>query len=446
VRTHLHVGAATRFDELATELLANVERMPPRQQSGSSRIANTEVPVLAEFTAENSEVGEIQVEEDFLGNATGVFFWKEASEYGVSGAKLRAVLELSEKIHGSLRRITSENYIRQLLYAWIREKSLIEGPTQPLSDFIEHKLESDLHSLEIFVPIANLEVAKSFAVSICGVEVRALSKDDIETWLGRETDTLDVQIRGELTRKFQGRGVAILRCNTERQKASIDARERAILACSLLAFYSPAMIHPSLQWFVAPRGYEPPNYYTELAAADGVYKGHTDGVRVLNSTTIAHLDEVYLSSMRKVGFDFVERLLYSPTNEYQHKVATAVSICAKGAFATNPIDKLVFVLSGLESLLLRNSTEHIQTNLGERIAYFLESTANMRREVIALVKRVYDIRSKYIHHGIEQIDLKELKDLGDFLPLAFRMLVTAAAQKFQTKDEFLNFVNNIKLS
>ena len=52
-------------------------------------------------------------------------------------------------------------------------------------------------------------------------------------------------------------------------------------------------------------------------------------------------------------------------------------------------DKLVYILASLESILLKNDSEPIQKNLGERMAFLIGPTVEARKTIIANVVETY---------------------------------------------------------
>ncbi len=83
-------------------------------------------------------------------------------------------------------------------------------------------------------------------------------------------------------------------------------------------------------------------------------------------------------------------------------------------------DKLVFCLSSLESILLRNQTEPIQKNLGERMAYLVGDNVEGRKQIAKTVDEIYKIRSAFVHHGQTP---KHIEILDRFLSMAWQTFV-----------------------
>ena len=116
---------------------------------------------------------------------------------------------------------------------------------------------------------------------------------------------------------------------------------------------------------------------------------------------------------------------------------------SKCTFTPDPIEKVVYILSSLESLLLRDGNEPIQQNLAERFALFSVQKSEERKKIIKTIKQIYAIRSRYLHHGRVS---SELELISDFMMLVWRFYITLLENitKFDTREKFLNAIDEIK--
>jgi hypothetical protein len=107
----------------------------------------------------------------------------------------------------------------------------------------------------------------------------------------------------------------------------------------------------------------------------------------------------------------------------------------------------VFVVAAAESIFLRNSSEPIQKNLGERMAFLIGNTVDERRKVIQNVDEFYNIRSALIHHGK---DIQEnQKDVVDefFVNVWFSFArLLRSVDPWQTRSAMFTALENKKLS
>jgi hypothetical protein len=109
------------------------------------------------------------------------------------------------------------------------------------------------------------------------------------------------------------------------------------------------------------------------------------------------------------------------------------------------MEKVVYILSALESIFLKNQSEPIQQNLGERMAIFSATELAERKAILRNVRAVYELRSRYLHHGHSSTEIEEI---GAFLlnVWVFFVKLVCIRKDFKTKDEFLVCIDDEKLS
>jgi len=177
---------------------------------------------------------------------------------------------------------------------------------------------------------------------------------------------------------------------------------------------------------------------------DSTNLGFSQTMELLGYGMRWNIPSYIISNSAMSGFN--EVLLIKDKNEFQKKVYEALKIYSKHTLRRNPFDKLLYILIALESVLLRNETEPIQQNLAERIAFAIAKTIEERRKIVKTIKKIYSIRSKFVHHGDQTIE--EGEELDNFLNIAWRMfvLLTQNINSFKTKDEFITALENLKFS
>jgi hypothetical protein len=130
-------------------------------------------------------------------------------------------------------------------------------------------------------------------------------------------------------------------------------------------------------------------------------------------------------------------------SELQSRIRTSILSYSKGLTVREIGDRLVYSLSALEGLFLRNESEPIQQNLGERLAFLLHKNPVERQDVVRNVREIYGIRFRYIHH---QKSVSEENALEKFFPIAKAALFAALAntQQFATSLEFIDAIERVK--
>jgi hypothetical protein len=129
--------------------------------------------------------------------------------------------------------------------------------------------------------------------------------------------------------------------------------------------------------------------------------------------------------------------------EFQRSIRTSILTYSKGMTLPDLNDRIVYTLSALEGLLLKNSSEPLQQNLAERVAFLLFKQAESRWDTVRNLRRVYDMRSKYIHH---RVSLSDERQLETFLRNANLTLSLALkySSRFTTRADFISAIDQIK--
>ena len=137
----------------------------------------------------------------------------------------------------------------------------------------------------------------------------------------------------------------------------------------------------------------------------------------------------------------------SSNTEFRADLYGALQLHARHSVATEIAHKLVFVVAAAESIFLKNSSEPIQKNLGERLAFLIGTTLDERRKLIRNVDEFYKIRSGLIHHGREVPESQ--KDVVDefFFNVWFSFATLLRARdRWKNRDAMFNTLEDRKLS
>jgi len=143
----------------------------------------------------------------------------------------------------------------------------------------------------------------------------------------------------------------------------------------------------------------------------------------------------------------LHRLALNRSTEFQTDLYGALQLHARHSVAREIAHKIVYVVAAAESLLLRDSREPIQKNLGERMAFLIGNTLEERKKIIQNVEEFYDIRSRLIHHGRDvRDDQKDIVDNFFFWVWLSLVRLLSRIDQFQTRNDMFTMLENKKLS
>ena len=118
---------------------------------------------------------------------------------------------------------------------------------------------------------------------------------------------------------------------------------------------------------------------------------------------------------------------------------------SRNSVAVEPADKLVYILVGLESMLLRGENEPLAKNIGERLAFLVGESKEKRIAVKENAVEVYRHRSGFIHHGRS---IKDLDVLSTFMLNAWTCfnILLVNMDRYQTKDQLIDWLEDRKMA
>lgn len=445
-----HPSAACSLNNKANALVNLIEEFPKLKEVENNFPSDIHI---ATSITKNDIIGEIDLAtSDYRGNTIQRFFYSNERKYGLSEKNYSALHELAEQIHSiyAVRTMLSLLFVEKKLFSWITEKHKKATIHDLFTEYLSSEATSVVQKLSIWIPIANLEVQSAFTVS--NSEIRPLSKSIIDKWCAKfENNTRDKNElalnRIEAIRKeYQGLAAVVTTITAEPEYATNYALEESQKITAALGIFSSAALIPDIKCTSCIKGSELIAKSTTFIECDDDKLQMISKIIDKSSMKFWRLRTQDIIEIRTIGLDTISAILKSdsPTN-FEKSILNAIFIYSKAAFTADPIEKIVYILSSLESILLKNENEPIQQNLAERIAIINAQELEKRKFVIKTFKAVYSVRSKYLHHGHSS---SELQLVSDFLMQAFIFYtqLLANAFRFRTREDFINAIDDRKLS
>ncbi len=440
----IHDEASIRFNQQAMELVSLIKPAPPKVSvstfSPEHHISGTiEGDDLIEVTA-LAEVNQ-------LGEEISKHFIHDEKLYGLLDEGYQSLYRLSESIyrHGKVNQYLSVAYIIDSLFEWVRKQWIAESKTSFIEDLLV-SAEADIVEQDIGFPISMLSVEDELVIG--AVVFKPITKDRFNKWfqnaLEANRDNLEVvtEYIEKYRKKTQGNTIAEITILAEDEHAIKIAKEKVLKSLSILRVFSPSNLHPKLTEGFNILGSERNDRVNCQFYKEGVvdrtleYLEHSYKLR-----TISKQD---MEETRRLGLDIInDVLIKSKKSEFQEKVLDALDLYSKSTMLPGPEDKLIYILSAIESMLLKDTGEPIQKNLGERMAFFVGKTPEERIAIKADVENIYNIRSKFLHHGYT---IEESEMLAGFMRTAWNFIIKLIGEinKYNTKLEFIEHFEKIK--
>lgn len=359
-------------------------------------------------------------------------------------AEVQRLVAAISRSGGIGQRVSAETIEDQILRWLDPTKEDARTLTARLVEEISPKLEK----YEAWIPIACLRVQS--ALPFGGGVIRPITRDFLDRWRGRYKKSDDAEAEAahdahfrELRERFQGLAAMTIEIEAESSRANELAAESADRLTTLLRTYCPENGHPLACSRVVPFGrVYLPSDQVWLAKDGDVVRESTWMLRPLPMDWV--ISDSRAAEMRKLGLDRLSEIIVSEKRtDLEERLLGALLLYNRANAARDMVDKLVFVLVSLEMLLLRNETEPIQQNLGDRLAFAVGFSPEQRQQISALVRKCYGIRSRYVHHGQIDGSIDTLTELFKYAMLFFIGLIQRSSQ-IASKDALLDVLDQRK--
>lgn len=368
---------------------------------------------------------------------------------GLLGADAESFFRLVDSLHKALRprNVVSHESAMGVAFDW-----LFGREAESFSGYCVRLLKALVEERVVLIPIHELRIQVGFAVGhvafepLTAARIKKWHKSDGYTKLAsEERQFVDERFR-LFARKHQGRAIASTVVKAEAVQARAVALELVDDALAMLRFFSDASLSPYLRSTCVPAGRQRDESFVAVLEEDGKFAGEQRGVLDPDRAPPWNLSVGELAHYRQVGLDRLSHLLQKEKRtEFQERVMASVRLHSEAVLEVSVQTRLVLVLAALESLYLVNPHEPIQQNVGQRLAMMVEDDVDKRMEIPPLVRAIYDIRSKFVHHAT-MFDVSD--ELDRFCRYAWLGLVRALdrVDQFETAGQFVDEIERRRMN
>jgi len=440
--------AAKRLDELGNQLLTKVVPEPPLVPAEEG--FRPDIYPVAHIPEQDiiGELVEIRSVVNGSGQEVGRFFQQNNPKVGLVGEGFRALTDLAWKIQKlePLRETTSFEFILDTVFEWVEGKHKNARPER-LTEYVLKRTEEEIKDFEIWFPLHRTYLESSFPLG--PVVFRTITRemmDECEARIPKRDPETAKAVQFAFARDrsaLQGCAAVATKIRGERSKVIAIAREQAESAVALLRLFSPANWTPKLRSYCALLGSENVRQRAELFLRDNSIVTYSRGV--LDQGTQWVLSNSYLASFPGL-LGRLQALSAAPNKTaFRQDLYDALLMYSRNSVAIEPADKLVYMLVGLESMLLRGENEPLAKNVGERLAFLIGESQEKRIAIKDNVVEIYRHRSGFIHHGRS---IKDLDLLSTFMLNAWTCfnVLLVHMDRYQTKDQLIHVLEDRKMA
>ncbi len=440
-----HPNAAANFDEAVKDILRAVQAfpsLPPRTNTAE---------IYAGFHLDEADIiGTPIVQQtsvDVFGQQVGFFWTSKGLRVGWEGEQYQKIKQLVAKIERATKGRVSNEFLMNHTLSWLQ--SILElNRTDGFADYIQEQCVNEIKEHEIWIPIYRTYSAQNFALG--NVEFRTVTKEMLDKWSSKLSPGAEpnspVALANDRDRSsIQSSLAACVTVEAEVEKAREIAHKTANDAVGLLRFISPINLQHKFVSYAVPVGRENTQKTVEYFLEQGEIR------RQKQSWIDRGPDSWNVDDARNMCpgvFENLQRLCLNPNeSEFRRILHRSLLLHAQNTISAEIAQKLVYVTSAIESLLLINSTEPIQKNLGERMAFIVGRDLAQRRAIVQNVDKFYSIRSRLFHHG-EEVNPDDVAVIDQFFCNVWATFAELLGKLdlFQSKDNLIRDLEDKKLS
>jgi hypothetical protein len=328
---------------------------------------------------------------------------------------------------------------------WLTE-TLERQRTDLLSEYIAGRSADNIKVHDLWLPLFRTYSNRDFHIG--DVVFRTITREIMDEWWSRvpphvlEKPEQMAALRRRRSR-LQGLLAACVTVRAERKKAIELARTSALNAIALVTLLSPANLSSRWTCYSTLIGLEAVGSSSELFMKGG-------NIDQISGSSHTQQDSDWLihesADLRPGLLEALGDLARNrATTEFRSALYDALILYSRQCHAIEISDKIVFTFAALESILLRDNSEPIQKNLGERMAFVSGKDIAERKQIIKTVEEIYKHRSAFVHHGQTP---RHVASLDSFLVYAWTTMVNllGAVNQYRTRAALLGALEDRKLA
>ena len=451
IKLEIHHEAARKLNEDAKTLLTTVKANSKVPYTSTSLPLMPDVPVKAIFRAEDTHDFETMMV-GANGKRLARLFSHKDKEIGFEEENYKDFVRFCEAVQKGkpFRQYVSLTFIEDVVFDWVREQ-YCGTSSESLTEYLLPKCESNIREVEVWIPIshtyaqtnfgfADVIIIKPFSQAMFeGLRQDYKAQDLPEEYRKGILMTLD-RYQAELG----GVAAATMFVTAEPRRAYEIAQEQAEKAVALMRIFSKAAFIPEVSSCTALYGQKTAQSELYFIFHEKGFYTHDGGG--CEEDVPFNITTEKFRYWHEAGMGAFVKLFFSTERTpFEQKVFESLMIYSRSTLMTNPSDKLMYVFSALEALLVRDANESLQQTVAERIAFLIGKNSQECKGIVTNYKATYKLRSNYVHHGMT---VTEMDTLSVFYSNAFQCFfnIVHLNLSHKSKDDFLSAIEDRKFS
>jgi hypothetical protein len=433
----------SKVDEVGREILSQIRRIDVAPRAPDA--FTSERPIGAEIRQGDIIGTPIVWCNDSEGRRVIAFMTRGSDLLGLDAENYERVDQLCSKILELTwaKNKLSKEFIEKAIIEWFRGSFGAEA-CPGLSQAVAATCREHVAPLEVWAPIANLEVESAFEFGPATIEpisAAFLSKLEADAIARSQGDKARVStLFAKLRKRMQGFAAVVVRLEAEPLRAQNDGLAIAQSVVGLLRFFSPVAREPWQVCSTALLGAEVVLKKQVMVIGEGAFS-FTDGV--IFSPYWWRLSDAKLTELRSTYLKAASKLvLLDGLNEFAQVVRAGLLLYSVSTTLHSQEDRLIYALSAAEGLLIKHSMELVEFNLEERLALLLAVDKPNQDIVARNVREIYRLRKRHgATLGSHDEEAMMLFACNTHVALCVAL---ENLDRFETKADFIEAINRRK--
>jgi hypothetical protein len=380
--------------------------------------------------------------EDIDGENAFSFISRGDCSYGLVGSPLSNIDALVDSVMRSTwaRALLSRSFIENVFLEWADHR--YDGETSAFSDLLCASARERVVELEIWAPIAGMEIEEGFDFGRVRIEPIAATTIDsfrerlsmIQPAQADPVDALFARLRDEI----EGSAAVVIRMKGEPLLTNEHSLEIAKDSIGLLRFFSPGAGDSSRFIPIAPAGAE----HVPTSKVISLGEGSFSLVEAIQAapTLPWRLSKNGLSKLKSGLLDHAAALIdRPPAGTLAYAIRESILAYSNGTTLVDPLDRLRSTIFAVEGVFLKHTMESRAEVLSSRLGKLLAEHSSAGDAVALTVRKIY-----WLQHHPQGIGHDRRADslLKQFTSLAYHALQVALENvgNFGSKNEFLEAI------
>lgn len=424
-------------DAMSTAWLAKIRKVV--MPSADKPAFPHQRPMQATLNADEMIGTPLFITQDINGEPVHVFLRKEKELYGLASEDWFANELIQDRLYAVpwIRERISRTFIEDALMIWAQDHFFRPEDASFSCTFVE-RCRAEVSVVNVWVPVAHLEIEAPLifgGVKICPLTAQQIDEFEatVDTVLMDRKEGVE-QLFAKIRSDFQGYAAILLTVEAE----PVVAQERALVmardAVSLLRFFAPAAPDAEALCPVALAGLELVPSSKVITVSEGRF-GYS--ASMARNVSFWRLSSAAIFNLEQNGLPQAADLL-DPNHlgEFAMEVRSSLITFSNGCTLADLIERLGYVLSSLEGVLLRHEVEPVQASVAERLALLVSDNQDDGAHIAQLVRRAYYLRKRRWTQAPSPRERQVISELVFHAHTALRTALLNAAA-FETKAEFL---------